>query len=336
VIGSIIVDREDGGYITVLRRMNGDYNPVFNNVVNFTDIYNEGKALVEESDERKRLIYNKFNNLGIAFASYKGRELNYGFIKNYFYHKVNDENSENILKLSQTTDKLPLYPLIGEIAIDKKDINLFKSKYSNDFFNKSISGGKNEQVHGTLSPIEKENWFASTVMKVKDVYDITKYSQTREESIEILDSIQINKLNTTSIHWTEDNSTLYADFYLPKAISSELREEFIRDEFLRYVSAENSFGDKGSIDDDLDIYIDNNISTRFIIDNITIYGLEQKGGSSEFTSVTEISQLTNDRYRLLDSYTIQGYQGDALSFRLIYNKRPGYSYKLRVHIKIQA
>jgi len=335
-VGNILVDREDGGYITLLRRMNGDYNPVFNTVVSFTDIYTENKIPSITLDERKRLIYNKFYSRGIAFASYKGRDLGYGYIKNYFYHKVNDENSKNILKLSQTTDKLPVYPLIGEIAIDKKDINLFKSKYSNDFFNKALPAGSSELVHGTLSPIEKENWFVSTVMKVKDTYDITNYSQTIEESIERLDSVRINNLNVSSIHWTEDDNSIYADFYLPKAISNKLREDFIERQFATYVKPEKSFGDKNSIDDDLDIYIDNNISTRFIIDQIRVYGLEQKGVDTEFTSVTEVDQLTNDRYQELSNYTIQGYQGDALSFRLIYNKRPGYSYKLRVHIKIQA
>ena len=335
-IGSIVVDREDGGYITLLRRMNGDYNPLFTDVVTFTDIYNTYKLDGFTLSERERLIYEKFNYLGIAFESYKMRSDDYGYIKNYFYHKVNDENSKNILKLSQTTDKLPLYPAISEIAIDKKDINLFKSKYSVDFFNRALPAGKFELVHGTLSPIEKENFFASTVMKVKDSYDITKFTQTSEETIEILDDVRINELNKTSIHWTEDDSYIEADFYLPKAISSELKEDFIKTQFARYVDPENSYGDKTSIEDDLDVYINNNITTRFIIDSIKIYGLEKKSIDTEFTSVTEVSELTSDGYKELTNYTIQDYQGDALSFRLIYNKRPGYSYKLRVHIKIQA
>ena len=158
-IGDVIVEREDGGYITVLRRMNGDYNPIFNKVVGFTDIYTSYKIAEETIDERKRLIYNKFNYQGISFESHKNRENSFGYIENYFYHKVNDENSKGVLKLSQTTDKLPIYPKIGEIAIDKKNINLFKSKYAFDFFSKSFSAGRSELVNGTLSPIEKENFF---------------------------------------------------------------------------------------------------------------------------------------------------------------------------------
>ena len=173
-------------------------------------------------------------------------------------------------------------------------------------------------------------------MKVKDSYDITKYSQNREDNIESLDKIRLNNLNENSIHWTEDDSNIYADFYLPKAISNELKEDFIQNQFATYVDSINSFGDKTSIEDDLDIYIDNNISTRFIIDTIRVYGIEQKGFETEFTSVIDTADLKLNNYRELTNYAIQGYQGDALSFRLIYNKRPGYSYKLRVHIKIQA
>ena len=103
-IGSIIVDREDGGYITLLRRMNGDYNPLFNNVISFTDIH-AGKVLPFQSvppalpqiSDRNLIIYNSNNNLGIAFESYKNNSSDYGFINNYFYHKVNDEDSKSIL-----------------------------------------------------------------------------------------------------------------------------------------------------------------------------------------------------------------------------------------------
>ena len=65
----------------------------------------------------------------------------FGIIPNFFYHKVNEEGSD-VLKLSQETDKQPLYPLIGEIAIDKKNLNLFNSKYAKDYYTRSYEGGK--------------------------------------------------------------------------------------------------------------------------------------------------------------------------------------------------
>ena len=336
-IGNIIEDREDGGYATILRRMNGDYNPIFNNIITFSEIDPYFKIGFENIPPNpSTVVYDQLNGKGISFDSFKQNTTNYGFISNYFYHKVNEQDSKNILKLSQTTDKLPLYPLIGEIAIDKKDINVFKSKYAKDYFTRALSGGDSETTNGTLSPVEKKTFMTSTIMKVRDTYDITKFDNTQEVSIEALDKIRFAKSNNTSIHWIEDESQVIADFYLPTAILNELIEDGIESKFRNYVSAANSYGDKSSIKDDLQVYSNSNISPRFIIDSIKIYGIEAKGLATNFVSVTQTSQLTADNYVELTNFNIQSYQNDGLSFRLIYNKKYGYSNNFKVHIKIQA
>ena len=334
-IGKIITNRLDGGYITVLRRMNGDYNPSFNSVITFTDLYTSNKVSLSES-EYERLVYNKFNGLGIAFESFKNNAIDYGIIKNYFYHKVNDEDSKNILKLSQTSDKLPLYPAIGEIAIDKKDLNLFMSKYSPKYFSKALAGGNSEDVYGTLSPVEKKTFMVSTVMKVKDTYDITKFNDIQEISLEELDRIRFNQSNKAAIHWYENDTQLIADFYLPSAILDELIEDGITSRFRKYIKNAFSFGDKESIQDDLKIYSNANITPRFILDTIDIYGIQGKDLTTQFVSVNNVSELTLNNFTKLSNYNILSYQNDGLSFRLIYNKMLGYSYNFKIHVKIQA
>ncbi len=334
-IGNVIEEREDGGYATILRRMNGDYNPIFNDIITFSDTTSDKKINPDFLDAAF-VTYNALNGKGISFDSFKENTNNYGFISNYFYHKVNEQDSKNILKLSQTTDKLPLYPLIGEIAIDKKDINVFKSKYAKNYFTRALNAGESETTNGTLSPVEKKTFMTSTIMKVRDTYDITKFDNTQEANIEVLDKIRFAQSNVTSIHWVEDESQVIADFYLPTAILNELIEDGIEQQFRRYVNAANSYGDKSSLKDDLQIYSKSNISPRFIIDSIKIYGIEEKGLETNFVSVTQISQLTNDNYRELTNFNIQSYQNDGLSFRLIYNKKLGYSYNFKIHVKIQA
>ena len=395
-IGKVLKEREDGGYFTVLRRMNGEYNPLFRDVVSFTDIYTIQSTLIPEVGSdiigsgsgsgfgggyegviipypvnsigsgsgaggsstgsgyvledstighteqaqnarwRERLIYNKFKNLGIAFASYKDVDVDYGYINNYYYHKVNDENSKNLLKLSETTDKLPIYPVIGEIAIDKKDFNVFKSKYASDYFTKALPGTDNVLVYGTLSPVELKSFMASTVMKVKDQYDLTSFSQTTEVSLDSLDYIRFNKLNKTAIHWIENDSEIIADFYLPKTIYNELLEDGIQSKFSKYLTPENSFGDKSTVLDDLEQYVYSNIVSRFIIENTEIYGIAGKNITTDFKSVDSPNELTDGRFIKQTNFDIQGYQNDGLSFRLIYNKKPGFKYHLKLHIKIQA
>jgi hypothetical protein len=369
-IGKVIKARDDGGYYTLLRRFNGDYNPIFKECVGFTDVYNSQSLFIPDPeiggvtvpalvgtegtygigsgtgsgaaygasflDVRKYLIYSKFKNTGIAFGSFKNTNDGYGFIKNMYYHKANDENSKNLLKLSETSDKLPLYPLIGEIAIDKSDFNVFKSKYASDYYIKSLQGGMFERTPGTLNPIEDSSFMVSTIMKVKDQYDLTSFSQTTEVSLDSLDSIRFNKLNKSAIHWLENDSEIIADFYLPKAIYNELLEDGILNKFSKYVKAEKSYGDKSSIKDDLEIYVYENIINRFIIDNIEVYGIQGKNLETSFVSVNSPEELTTGGYTAQTNLDIQGYQNDGLSFRLIYNKKPGYKYNLKLHIKIQA
>ena len=52
--------------------------------------------------------------------------------------------------------------------------------------------------------------------------------------------------------------------------------------------------------------------------------------------VTDPVDLNKDGYLPQTNFDIQGYQNDALGFRLIYNKKIGYGYNLKVHVKIQA
>jgi hypothetical protein len=346
-IGKVIKKREDGGYFTILKRMNGEYNPLFKDCVGFTDIHNIQSTYIPDlgfktidntliSDVRSNLIYSKFKNLGVAFASYKNVDDSYGFINNIHYHKVNNDNSKNLLKLSETSDKLPLYPLIGEIAIDKKDLNIFKSKYSSNYYTKSLPGGRTEEIHGTRSPVELKSFMVSTIMKVKDKYDLTRFSRTTESSIDSLDHVRFNKLNETAIHWIEEDSRIIADFYLPKSIYNELLRDGILSKFANYINPENSFGDKTTISDDLEEYVYSNIVKRFIIENIAIYGILGKTMETDFISVDSPEKIKDGGYTLQTNFEIEGYQNDGLSFRLIYNKKQGYKYNLKLHIKIQA
>jgi hypothetical protein len=113
-----------------------------------------------------------------------------------------------------------------------------------------LAAGKSENVYGTLSPIEKKSFLASTIMKVRDNYDITKFTNVKEKSIEALDKIRINNASIETIHWYEDDSQVIADFYLPDAILNELNEDGIKKYFNKYVNSANSFGDKSTIEDD--------------------------------------------------------------------------------------
>ena len=349
-IGYNLVAREDGGYYTTLKRMNGSYDPLFKDVVTFSSPYGNYKfrntldSLTEEQLSREKK-YNRLIGVNCMFNSNLGVDENYGIINNFFFHKVN-ELQPKVIKLSQESDKLPLYPLIGEIAIDKKDLNIFKSKYSRDYYTRSYGGNKSEEVHGTLSPIEERSFFASTVMKVKNEYDIASYNSERVYSLQALDVIRYDEREDDGAYIFEDSQKIHIDFYIADSIVRKLKEENITSHYSRYATSKYSYGDKTTLEDDSTIYIEENIIPRFIIDQIKVYGTEIAGylpndnisqsKYSELESVTDIEDITSDGFFELTNFEIRSFAEKPLNFRLIYNKKPGYRYNLRVHSKIIA
>ena len=349
-IGYNLVAREDGGYYTTLKRMNGSYDPLFKDVVTFSSPYGNYKfiddndSLNEEQTNRFKK-YNRLIGVNCMFNSNLGVDENYGIINNFFFHKVNELGGE-VVKLSQESDKLPLYPLIGEIAIDKKDLNLFKSKYSRDYYTRSYGANKSEEVHGTLSPIEERSFFASTIMKVKNEYDITSYNLNRMKSLRHLDIIRYDEKENDGAYIFEDSQKIYIDFYIANSIVEKLKLENITSYYSKYATSEYSYGDKTTLEDDSTVYIEENIIPRFIIDQIRVYGTEIAGylpndnidqsKYSELKSITDIEDITSDGFFELTNFEIRSFAEKPLNFRLIYNKKPGYRYNLRVHSKIIA
>ena len=336
-VGKKIVLREDP-YRTVLRRHNGYYVPSTKDIIYFTDLYTEYKALKYNVKTREELIYNRFNHTGIAFASYVNTsgENAYGLIKNYFYHKVNPEAPDSTLKLSSGTDKLPLYPKIGEIAIDKKDLNILRSKYSDNYFSKSAPNNAVSYAPGTLSAIEKSSFMSSTVMKVNDYYEISAFSDIKLTDINALNEYRDNNNSSYSLAWAETDDKIYADFYIKKSILDELLEGGIKSLFDTYVTPSKSYGDLTTTLDDLQQYSEYNIAPRFIIDNVKVFAKEGKNLITSFINQVDPNLIDTDIYKIQTNYATEGFVQDRLSFRLIYNKKPSHNYEFKVVVKIIA
>ena len=118
-------------------------------------------------------------------------------------------------------------------------------------------------------------------------------------------------------------------------------DELIEDEKLvsyysKYVKASESYGDKTSLLDDTQLYIKENIIPRFILEDIKIYGKQVTTENTELTHVINVEDIMSDGYLPLTNFEIRRFSEKPLDFRLIYNKKPGYNYKFRVHAKIIA
>ena len=350
-------------YYPFLVRHNGNYTVDTRPVVTFTDTYSHFKTNtlqtttnafelnIEEpmykhsltsAEEIKlaRDYYKKYNRCGtsfnLGFIQDNTHDSQWGIIKNHFYRKVNESNASGVTKLSRSTDKLPLYPLIGEVAIDKKDVNVFKSSWDKNYYTRSLSGGITEDVPGTFETKEERSYLGSTIMKVKDSYNILQFSSKQVFSQEEQDSILANDNNTTDVVIFEDKKYVYVDFYISTTLNRLLSEDGVLNSINKFVAPVDSAGDKTTTVDDAILYVENNLANAFNLDIIKIYTSRIKGKYSEILSTENIENLDDAGFTNDTNFTFEAHEQKPLNFRLIYNKRLGYSYKIRPMIKIKS
>ena len=314
--------------------------------LNQTEINREESAYkhsLTNAEEIKlaRDYYKRYNRCGTAFnlgfiLDNGNHDSAWGIIKNHFYRKVNESNAAAVTKLSTSTDKLPLYPLIGEVAIDKKDVNVFKSSWDKNYYTRSLSGGVNEAVPGTFETKEERSYLGSTIMKVKDSYEMLEFTSNQVFSQEEQDSILANDNNTTDVVVFEDKNKVYIDFYITTTVKKLLSQDGVLTSLNKFVAPVDSAGDKTTTKDDALLYVENNLLNAFNLDMIKIYTNRIKGKYSEILSTASIANLDDGGYMNDTNFTFKSHEQKPLNFRLIYNKRLGYSYRIKPMVKIKS
>jgi len=364
IIGYDLVSSKDTSYYPFLIRHNGSYTVDFKPVITFTDMYTHFKSnrIQASADNREmglesklykhslsdsyelttaKSYYERYNRCGttfnLGFIQDGGlHDKNWGVIKNHFYHKVNEINPSGVTKLSESSDKLPLYPAIDEIAIAKKDINVFRSSWDSGYYTRSFPGGKSESVPGTLDNTEERSYFASTLMKIKNEYSIVSFTYEIVEDYEELNYIMKNSINKSEVLLFEDDKQITADFYITDATIRLLKEDGVLARIQKHVNAENSAGDKTTLSDDADFYINKNIIEQFVVNSISLYTRSFKGAASSIVDVTDIESLSDGEYTPDNNFIYKSHRQKPMNFRLIYNKRLGYSYDIKPMIKIKS
>lgn len=356
--------REGNTYYPFLVRHSGNYTVDLKPVVTFTDVYTHFKVNRDHStlnpNEKEfeemlykhslsslveiniaRAYYNKYNRTGVAFnigfiKDGGTHDSNWGMIKNHFFHKVNEVKPAAVTKLSATSDSLPLYPLIAEIAIDKKDMNVFKSSWDGSYYTRSEAGGVSTLVPGTFDTVEERSYLGSTAMTLADGYELMEFTSTKVVREEDLEKVLKNDTNTTDIVYFEDSERLIADFYISDVTYKKLRDSGVLNTIVKFVRPENSIGDKTSLVDDTESYVTKNLLEIFTLDLVELYVREHKEGDSQFFSSASADELDANGFDIERGFTYKLHNQTPLNFRLIYNKRLGYSYDIRPLVKIKS
>ena len=336
-VGFDLVNRNNP-YITHLKRLNGSYNPTFTSIVDFYNPFNKYKVFLGQTvtnlDDKiaREMIFNqKLFRKGTTFMTSKK---DYGILKNVFYHKVNEINPGSITKLSPITSLKPVYPLINEVTIDKKDISVFTSNFEMGYYSRSLANGASEPVMGTKSPVSKKSFMVSTAMQPEKNLYLTKFTTTLVNSFKDLNIIRDNNSNTTQTVMFESNDQIFIDFYNETVIIDELLEAGVLSTIKKYINPVDSFGDLTTIEDDARQYALKNLNPLYKIESLQLYVKQLNATNSIIESRNSPEEIFQSNYLEDGNFTYQLHANKPFNLRLIYNKRAGYTYSILAIIKI--
>lgn len=279
-------------YSSTLLRYSGEYEPLTRKIIHF-------------SKDKTDKIFG-YNGLDLSFrnCNFAPNKYFFGVIRNLNFSKVSLGN--NILSLSQNLPEGPVYPLVDQSPIWKKNFNTFQSSWDPGYYEFFTGPSTFQKVAGTRSMVERKTFFGSKMMQTPtevdfDNYIVLQISRTSGNSdvnlintqidsyIKSIQSVNPQNSGTgigkpdTYLSGTDYNKMDLSIFpnaeliwqYFPETkivggiirldrmLRRYLLNEGIKKVFIDNIISDFGVGNPNSIDDDVNSYIDNNVSVLY-------------------------------------------------------------------------
>ena len=257
VIGSIEIKEKtnvDKIGVKVINRYSGFYNPIFNNILYFDDYtYRKNAITYELPYSNTNIDYNYNDGYG-----------EFGVIRNMYYHKTNTTRSDKIL-----TSVNPVYPAINEYALDYRDYNIFSSSWDNGYFISQDDLDTRSFCDGIGSMKDGLCMFGSKYLNLPDNIFIDTFKNGELWNEKMMMGIRDNT-DSEIIYKEINDRTVRYYLYIEKRLKRYLKEILIG-VFEKYINKEYSFGNKGTIEDDVEEYVEKNLLKLYKVDKVYMY-----------------------------------------------------------------
>ena len=263
VIGSVDIKKKmdiDKIGIKVINRYSGFYNPIFNDILyygDYTYTTNIGRL-------RNSIKYElPYSNTYIDY-NYNDGYGEFGVIKNMYYHKTNINRSDKIL-----TSKKSIYPAINEYALDFRDYNIFSSSWDDGYFISQDDLETRSVCSGIGSMKDGLCMFGSKYLNLPDYIFIDTFENGKlwDEKVVIDNN---DNTNTEIIYKEINDRTVKYHLYIEKRLKRYLVEH-LSEVFSKYINKNYSFGNKSTIDDDVEEYVEKNLLRLYKVDRVYLY-----------------------------------------------------------------
>ena len=327
VVGSVEIKEKtnvDEIGIKVINRYSGFYNPIFNDILYYDDYYYDDYI----TNEKYEFPYSN-TNIDYEYNDGYGE---FGVIRNIYYHKTNINRSNNIL-----TSENPVYPAINEYALDYRDYNIFSSSWDEGYFISQDDLDTCSICDGIGSMKEGLCMFGSKYLNLPDDIFIDTF-----ENGEVWNEKIIGDRDNTDIEimYKEiNNKTVRYHLFIEKQLKRYLKESLMG-VFEKYINKTYSFGNKGTIEDDVEEYIGKNLLKLYKVDKVYMYiksdkmSVHDKHIENEYLKYTDINNdkkiskgfpviSVDGKYILKESQFVMS-KVNEFDRTITYNLKPGF------------
>ena len=292
-----------------------DFTPHRTEILKYKDPYIEN--ITSQLTPRQMYLLESSRHKNTCFASDYNT---FGKIYDLLFHRANDRNS-NVFRLKEG-DK-PLYPVDNKFAIGSRTYNVFNSPWDKGHYTTTLSEISEADSHGTLSMKEHKSFLSTTAMRTPDTIKLETFVPSEEQE------------DLVTCICSENNGNVTFDLLVEKRLIQYFTEH-LTPLFREYIAVEYSYGDKTTIDDDIEAYIRQNILPLYQLEEINFYVRETTSNTQTF-DYSFIAQPDNMKKRngLAINKTF-GIRTTESNFdrHITFNTKPKRAYSFGLSVKI--
>lgn len=235
-----------------ISRYGGYYMPLFRDVLYFKDPF-LAEAKADPSCAKAAFLRNARYCNTVFAGNYEG----FGVIRCLNFHRANSVNN-NVFRLSD--GEKPLLPIQNKFTVGHRPYNVFLSNWDPWYFTETESEIEETYIHGTASMKEKPAMLGSKCMKTPDAFVFDTFTYMYEDASRSSADV-VAAVGKGGVTFSVD---------VRRRLAGVFREN-LRPLFEAFVSAEYGYGDRTTLDDDIDEYIESNLLSLYTVDSVTLY-----------------------------------------------------------------
>lgn len=267
-----------------------------------------------------------------SYCSFGYDKNDFGKIKNVNYYKY---SNEWIYKIGKDSAYNPVYNLVGESPIDKRDLSLFESNWDPGYYRQYTNSTSYIGLPGTKNMEESKSFFGSKIMKTPEIVNSQK-QLVYPTSITDVFNVNINDYNNYEILWEETNTEIRGILLIDRMTIRYFLEDGGKMTFSNFIVPEFGFGSSNDINDDFGEYMKVNVLPTYQSKNNGTY--LKKVPQKDSVNLLTINGDLEDYKKLINSYypsqEIKYTKINDLRYEFTLIKDPSYDYSLAFSIQI--